>query len=59
MRVANGGHRFHDDAMDFQTYGAFVPATYTADMTPPASTWWPWRVVPAAKVRAMGIHGGG
>ena len=54
--------------MDFQSYAAFVPAAYTAGMTPPASTWWPWRgrqvhiaraVVPDAAVRAMVIHGGG
>lgn len=37
-------------------------------MTPPTSTWWPWRdrwvhiaraVVPGADVRVMVIHGGG
>lgn len=54
--------------MDFRTYAQFVPATYTAALTPPASTWWPWRgrtvhiaraENPDAAVRAMIIHGGG
>jgi alpha-beta hydrolase superfamily lysophospholipase len=54
--------------MDFQSYAAFVPDTYTADITPPARTWWPWRgrtvhiaraVVRDAAVRVMVIHGGG
>ncbi len=54
--------------MDFRTYAQFLPAAYTAGLTPPTSTWWPWRgrtvhvaraVVPDAAVRAMVIHGGG
>ncbi|PRC61066.1 alpha/beta hydrolase, partial [Mycobacterium sp. ITM-2017-0098] len=54
--------------MDFQSYAAFVPATYTADMTAPTSTWWQWRgrtvhiaraVVLDATARVMVIHGGG
>lgn len=54
--------------MDLQTYAAFVPAAYTADLTPPTTTWWPWRgrivhiaraVVRDAAVRVMVIHGGG
>lgn len=54
--------------MDFRSYARFVPAAYTAALTPPASTWWPWRgrtvhiartEAPAADVRVMVIHGGG
>ena len=54
--------------MDFRTYAAFLPTTYTKNMMPPTSTWWPWRgrnvhiaraVVPDATVRVMVIHGGG
>ncbi|MGP4057331.1 alpha/beta hydrolase [Mycobacterium sp. 4D054] len=54
--------------MDIHSYAAFVPDTYTAAMTPPVSTWWPWRgatvhiaraVVAEAAVRVMLVHGGG
>lgn len=54
--------------MDIDSYSAFVPKTYTATATPPASTWWQWRGrtvhiararVASAEVRAMVIHGGG
>lgn len=54
--------------MDFSAYADFIPATYSATMTPPTSTWWQWRdtrvriaraAVPAAPTRVMVIHGGG
>lgn len=54
--------------MDFRSYAQFVPSAYTTALTPPVSTWWPWRgrtvhiargVVGDASVRAMIIHGGG
>jgi alpha-beta hydrolase superfamily lysophospholipase len=54
--------------VNYQTYAAFLPDSYTAGMAVPTSTWWPWRgrsvhiarsVVPDATVRAMVIHGGG
>lgn len=51
-----------------RAYAEFLPATYTAAMTPPISTWWPWRgrrvhiaraAVPDSAVRGMIVHGGG
>lgn len=54
--------------MGFRSYSQFVPAAYASALTPPESTWWPWRgrtvhiargTVGAAPVRAMIIHGGG
>lgn len=54
--------------MDYRSYARFVPAAYTAELSPPTSTWWPWRgrtvhiartVGPDAPVRLMIVHGGG
>ena len=29
--------------MDFRSYAQFVSSVYTTVLTPPVSTWWPWR----------------
>ncbi|MGE2735356.1 alpha/beta hydrolase [Mycolicibacterium vaccae] len=54
--------------MDIDSYAVFLPDAYTATLTPPVSTWWPWRGrtvhiaragVESAEVRCLVVHGGG